>query len=562
MFQLALVVICFIGYLQPFHSAPWPSAINDGIFLIFGFLFIINSIYKSKNHTIHLSIKEVALITVLLIHVALSTYTYDGKSIYPYILLISTTYLCYKISNQNKVNVYYLIIGTWISATVTALLGIGQWIGAWDQFDGRFLWMTDVDPGTRLSGNLGQPNNAGTFLIWGLLCGLFIAEKVESSSLGSHLKAIFHGMMTSSILLITIASALTQSRTTTLSFIIISAIAISFKHICGNRILKTLLIACTINISIVFFINLIASFLFDTDITSAFGGRGIGSDARLEAYSIFIRAILEKPFFGYGIGGMSTAFIDGIQLKTHLGTYFGNSHNIIIDFFVWFGIPLGALLLFLLVRFYFQALKKVNSPNTLILFLIITTAITHAMLEYPLNYPYFLIPFALFSGQFITPNKSIFFASKKLTSYFLIALTILFTTLAVEYLRLESEIRQARLEISITGKSHPVKKQNFSLINELENANYSLRIDIDNHMDSEQLALIEKNTTQFPMQFFIDKTIEAMVLNNRPDRAEFWRKKACYIYGEKYCLTVARSGANAPSLPAHPASKASSQISL
>lgn len=535
MIQLTIIILCFAGYLQPFHSAPWPSIINDGLFVLLGFLLIFDSIHRSKKYAFNLAVKEIILIISLTAYLLTTAYINNNNGFYPYLIALISSYLCYKTSINNKLLLNYLIIGIWLSSAATAILGIGQWLGTWEQFAGRFVWMTDVDPGTRLSGNLAQANNAGTLLIWGLLCGLVIAGRIDSLALHERSKAMIHGLMTSSMLLITIASALTQSRTTTLSFFIVSAITWKFRQICSKRVLQTILVACFINVAIALFLPLINTFLFDAKLTAAYGGRGLASDARLTAYDIFLNAILQKPFFGYGIGGTTTAFVEGIQKNTDLGVYFGHTHNIIIDLFVWLGIPVGLLIIFLIARFYFRAWNKITSLDHLLIFLIISVAIIHSMLEYPLSYAYFLIPFSLFSGQFSSFSNPDYAIHKNLIGVLLASLLTLFIACGIDYFRLERDIRQSRVDIAITGKSHPIEKPEIVLLDELENANYVLRLDIKSDMNSTQLAILDKTAFQFPMKFYILKNIEALNFNNQMERAEFWRKKYCHIYGGKDC---------------------------
>lgn len=138
-FPACIVFLCFIGYLQPFHSAPWPSAINDGVCLLLGLVCVAYNIITIKQYRFSFSFKEIVIIGLIAIHIALSTIFFENRSVWPYILVLLVSFLCYKNEIQYAVNKNYLIAGIWLSATVTAIIGIGQWLGVWHQFDGRFF---------------------------------------------------------------------------------------------------------------------------------------------------------------------------------------------------------------------------------------------------------------------------------------------------------------------------------------------------------------------------------------------------------------------------------------
>ncbi len=535
----SIVFLCFIGYLQPFHSAPWPSAINDGVFLILGFICIGTAIAKPGPSKLSFSRAEILVLGLLVVHLSASSLVFDNRSVAPYGLVLFVALFCYKSSIGNLTNKKLLLTGIWLSAAVTAVIGIGQWLGAWDQWVSRFLWMLDINAGARLAGNLGQPNVTGTLLIWGVVSAAILASQLEDGFLGMTRERVGQGVLSASVLLITIASALTQSRTTTLAFIAIAVIAWVHRTLYGKRALRLILAACALHIMLVAALPVISHLLFESELTTAFGGKGIVDHSRLDTYAIFLRAIFEKPFFGYGMGGTVAAFINGIDARPGIGQYFAHAHNLVLELLVWFGIPLGLFLVFGIGRFIFRAYVRIKTRSDVAVFSILAAVFIHSMLELPLHYAYFLIPVAIFAANFSQPEPNQTFVLPKLvaaTALFICG--FVFVLIANDYFRMEQEIRQARLELAITGRAHPPSDSPPILLKELYGANVMLRTEVSSNMNQSELKLFEETTAQFPMRPLIEKNIKALTLNGQVVKADYWKDKYCAIYGQKACQSL------------------------
>ena len=472
-------------------------------------------------------------------HVMLSGIFFENRSVWPYVLVLSMSFLLYKNEAKYKIIKNSLIAGIWISALITAIIGVGQWLGVWHKFDGRFLWMLEVHPGTRIMGNLGQPNITGTLLIWGIVCALFISAKIETKFTRIINQQLTYGLLSASIILMTAASALTQSRTTTLGLFAITLVAWQFKSIYGSRAFKTTVAVCVLHVSLSILLPYISQILFTSELTAAYGGKGIGSSARLSAYSIFIHSIFEKPFFGYGIGGVVSAFIDGVAISPGMGTYFAHTHNLILEFLIWFGIPLGLVLTFIVLNFFYRSYKKIKSTNDVASFSMLLVVLIHSMLEFPLHYVYMIVPTAILAANFSgSLNKNALNIPRLAISGIVLIFGIISVLMMDEYFRFENDIRQARLELGITGRAHPPSDVPTILLNDLNGANVMIRTEASSGMSVAQLILFEKTTSQFPMRPLIEKNIKSATLNDRPDKVFYWRNKYCAIYGLKACAAI------------------------
>jgi hypothetical protein len=76
-----------------------------------------------------------------------------------------------------------------------------------------------------------------------------------------------------------------------------------------------------------------------------------------------------------------------------------NSHSLLIDLLVWNGIPLGGLLILLGAWWLMRAVRACSEVGHLAALLALCAILVHALLEYPLEYMYFLIPAGLLVGH-------------------------------------------------------------------------------------------------------------------------------------------------------------------
>lgn len=121
------------------------------------------------------------------------------------------------------------------------------------------------------------------------------------------------------------------------------------------------------------------------------------SSGRLEAWMMFIHRIVESPWVGYGMGQVSIAHLIGDTHVRSFGGLFQSSHNLVLDVFLWGGIPLGICVLLAAVYVIGKTIKVTNEERYFASAASLAI-LNHAMLEFPLFYSYFLLYFGLFIG--------------------------------------------------------------------------------------------------------------------------------------------------------------------
>ncbi|MBU1365468.1 MAG: O-antigen ligase C-terminal domain-containing protein [Gammaproteobacteria bacterium] len=132
-----------------------------------------------------------------------------------------------------------------------------------------------------------------------------------------------------------------------------------------------------------------------------FGGGAALRDAsdplRLMIWRIFSNAVINGPFFGYGWGqSISAALVSPNYPNQSVMSY---AHNLFLDLMVYNGLLIGGLISAGIIYIFISFLKHIQHPEATIPFASTAVLLVHAMLEYPLHYGYFLLPFGIFVGS-------------------------------------------------------------------------------------------------------------------------------------------------------------------
>ncbi len=256
------------------------------------------------------------------------------------------------------------------------------------------LLVTPLNERARPSGMILQPNQLATVQVWGLIGLSWFRMHRQLST------AVF-------VLLfawIGIGIGLTQSRTGLLEMV---AVAILLSLAVKGEARRTLLA--------VWGIALLWLVAWSQNFKNVAVWLGVRQDAearltaldgaRIDAWRAFGAAILERPWFGHGLGDVGYAYVAAADTRPELyiGQRFGHAHNIVLDVFLWVGIPLGLLLLGTLAIWAIRRLADLPRQTDNVLPLAALGALgVHAMLELPHYFLYFMAPAALLAG-WLTP---------------------------------------------------------------------------------------------------------------------------------------------------------------
>lgn len=280
----------------------------------------------------------------------------------------------------------FLFLAALIGATGSLIVQIQQWLLI---NPGDIFWLFVPPPPRRFHANLGQPNQLATLLCLGILACAWLHERGRLRGWVAWTWAT----------LLAVGLVLAESRT---SWIVIVCSLIALM-LWGKRLgMERKVILAALSWAILFLLFTLALPYINLWLgrtTELQELRDISSsELRLVYWAKLWQALMMHPWFGYG--WMQTSFTqftpDPYAMLT-AGT-FRHAHNLFLDLWAWLGIPLGLTVTLILSMWVFKAVLRVKQRKQLWMLLFIFTLAVHAMLEYPLYYAYFLLPFGLMLG--------------------------------------------------------------------------------------------------------------------------------------------------------------------
>ena len=286
-------------------------------------------------------------------------------------------------------------IGMVVAGVLSSVVGIVQvFIPA--LADGNLIARSYIEG--RAVGNMRQPNHLSSLLLWAIVAAVWLGEARVVKRWGSTLLA----------LLFVFVVVLSASRTGALSMGLLMAWGVLDKRL--SRHARWLLVLAPLAY---------AAFWYGTGVwadatqhvfggETRFSGKGDISSSRYGIWANTLALIRMHPWTGVGFGEFNFAW----TLTRFPGrpvAFFDHTHNIVLQFLVELGIPLGLLVTGLLIWALWMAVRGALRPipagaatgDTLLrpaAFLMVLLILLHSLLEYPLWYAYYLLPAAFAFG--------------------------------------------------------------------------------------------------------------------------------------------------------------------
>lgn len=325
--------------------------------------------------------------------------TYPGLNdmvVWTFVILALAAWACRswiaQVGQERVVSVFawVLVIGALIQAFVVLLQFTG-WATVWP-----FNHTVAYSGLRQISGQLGQRNHLGHYLMWGVLAAsyLWAVRRVPN----------WAGVLL--VLTLTVSLGLVSSRTILGYIVGIGLMLPVWRLMAGrssNRMVLTVLFmlaaAAAVQFGIGHILDWFAGVQYDTAVERAGSSSFEGSARNIEwvrAWKIFQTA----PLWGHGWNSFALqSFLLNAQepmLNNNiLNVLFTHSHNIILNLLAEMGLA-GTLLV---VAGYLAAIWRLfarpRSEASLLMLAMMAVSLCHSMLEYPFWYIYFLTPFAL-----------------------------------------------------------------------------------------------------------------------------------------------------------------------
>lgn len=426
----------------------------------------------------------------------------------------------------------WLLGGIGIAALVSTGITLFQWLGLTGSVVNSLTsYFGEPEPGTRPFANLGQSNHLATLLVWGL----------GSLAWALHRRAVSPPVAALAASFLVLGVSLSGSRTAQV-FLFGGALALWFWR--PPHLKRLWLWRWTSVLGLLVLVGWLAGqvarALFGSD-PSAVIGRVLSEPndpARWQIWSVFLDAIWARPWFGYGWNGVGEAYVAMATTQAlAFPSYFSNSHNLLLDALLIFGIPIGGTMIVVAGVWTVRRLRAIRTTEEWILWFCLMAVLFHAMLEYPLYYGYFLFPAALMLGGALArqPQRVLWTMPRSL-SWGVVGLAFGFLVLAVvEYADLEARFFQMRFDRANIGTLGRPEVPDVWLFDQLQAqltlANYRPKED----PLGEQMPQMRIWAKKFPSAGALSAMAEGEARLGRDEDARYWMRLLCELNSAQQC---------------------------
>lgn len=414
---------------------------------------------------------------------------------------------------------HVLFAGISIACIANVGMQLFQWFALYDEdllsFIGFFI--TPISINARPSGNVLQPNQLATLLVWGLIAGYwaYLQRFVQLWILVLYLIFVGFGL------------ALTQSRIGLIETVSLCIACWYWRSLLPST--KTIY-ACmmlVVFITVMYFSVPYMSHWLGLEFIGRDHASLAKDSVRLVGYQIYINALLAHPWFGYGLSHLGNAYFELVQTQTPQSVYFLHTHNILLDLLLWLGIPIGLLVITGLVWWLIVSIRSVATVQQVLLFMAVTTLGMHALVELPHQFSYFLIPAGVFLGALhhLAASRNYWLISRWVLGVFIALGGILWVATVHDYLLAEEHYAELRFEQLHVGKplGNPVPR--LWVLTQLEYMMQMERSKATPDMDNERLAWMNAAVRAEVSGTAYFVYIGALALNGHQQEAIVWMHK-------------------------------------
>lgn len=509
LFALAAIFM-FIAWLHPIHYRPWATYLGE-LYTFFALFALAAACWKQPIRLPKITLPIFGLALIPLLQFAFGHVYYFSIALLSFIyvfsfwIAIAIGYsLCSDQASREK-TFQYLSYTFLAGGVATGLVAICQWLN----FDASLGWiMMNINGSTRPFANFAQPNNMGTFLLMALLACLYLYEK----------KAAATKWLVLAALPMLIGVALSQSRTSWVACIAIMLYLSyqQYRHIIRLPWRYNLLWLFGF-IGLIFCLPEISQWLAQTSGMQLIESRDVaqragGDMSRLAIWQQMTHAAAAQPWFGYGWYQTSTAFV--FISDTFPGpVWVRSAHNFILDFLLWNGVLIGLPFLAYFGYLGLQLHQRVQSASSVIGVLMVGVFVIHALLEFPQNYAYFLLPMGFVIGTILAQKTDA--AAITLPPIFMRAALICGLILLAVIYR-DYDVAVPKMDQSARFEKTPEKitrNDRIYLLSEFDHRINFIRMNPYQAMSKAQLDDVEKLVRSYPTNYNLTKYAKMLAYN-------------------------------------------------
>jgi Virulence factor membrane-bound polymerase, C-terminal/Protein glycosylation ligase/O-Antigen ligase len=526
-----LAVALAFSWLLPNHSQPWLSFHSDAwlaFVLSLSAVFVLSkNRFAVKWHWTTMTALMMAMLPLLQFVLGLILIWGIAWINFAYLMGFLVAILVGAAwENENpgqSMDFLFLAIG------IAALVSVGLQLHQFLNLDGIGPWVLS-STGSRHFGNMGQPNQLATLLLLGLVgCGWAYYRKIIGSVVAIGLSA-----------LILFGVGLTESRTAWLNVLLLATAAVFWRRFAPS----TNFVRVVVGLGCFFAIAV----LLLPVINDWVGGglpieyRSAKNDPRFTAWVMFLKAAFERPWFGFGWGQLAHAQFLMMDEKIILGGSYLQAHNAILDLILWNGLVIGIALSSFYGWWAWTTIKRVASFSQVCLVSFLIVLGTHAMLEYPLQYAYFLMPAGIVMGSIdASMGRRPAFEVKKWLTALVLAISIGSLAITVrDYFRVETSFYGLRFELKKIDSPIPRAPPDVLALTQWRDYIKFARIEVRPGFSENEIVWMRNLVTTVPSAFVMYRFAWVLSLNDGAGEAHMWLTRLCLSSPIEHCRAIKR----------------------
>lgn len=430
--------------------------------------------------------------------------------------------------------------GLWGGLIAAGFVSVAIAAHQWLMLGRLAVFVVDTPPNGRPFANLAQPNHLATLLLLGIAGMAFLWES-------GRLRA---ATTLAGIALLMIGLVMTGSRSVFLTVAWLVPAYFFLRRRCRLRTTPAAfgLVLGLYVLGALSWQPLNDALLLSTDVSTAVD-RMSKPGIRKVYWMSMVDAVGRSPWVGYGWGQIGVA-----QTATALDypatqAFFDSSHNLLLDLALWQGLPVAIFAAAGLALWFGWQARRSSGPLSWVTLVAIGMVFSHAMVEFPLDYAYFLLPVGLWMGALSAthpsaPDRRVQRWSGSLARVAPVAVglagLLLFVAVVVEYLPYEEDWRSVRFREARMGDLTPTDPPPRMLLTNLNDLMRFARVKDQPQMPAHELDWMRKVSERYAYASLMYKYALAQGLNGEPEGAGHTLAKLCKMHTQEACESARR----------------------
>jgi Virulence factor membrane-bound polymerase, C-terminal/Protein glycosylation ligase/O-Antigen ligase len=513
-----------LSWLLPNHYIPWAAFHADAWAALWtlGFGVWLLCAGRARHSWTISAVATLMLAIVPLLQWNAGLIATSGQAIVStaFLLAISLTLVAGRAAHSLRpylvIHCVFAAIG--LACVVSVGLQLVQWLDLYNESQFSLSGILIMRPPIpRPFANIAQPNQLATLLVWGVIAGLwaYAAKAIRFPVL------IVYGMF------LMFGLALTQSRIGALEMIVVCIACFVWQKHWPDRRLFCYLIGLVIAMFAMQWLLPHMSELLSAPYEQRDFDSLIRHADRMQGYKMFVAAVWQQPWWGYGVTHLATAQMAAVDLQPHANAYFLNSHNFILDLVLWLGLPLGLIVTVAIFGWFIVALIRTTTPQHILILGMIGVFGLHAMVELPHRYADMLLPVALFAGTFshMQPNQRTAVAPRWVFGVLLSMSGFFLYAFITDYLKAEESFNNLRFEQARIGKATTIAVPKLLVLNQLEKMLIMQRVKTSTDLSSQRLEWMRTAVLGDPVPANHFTYAASLAIYGQRDEARLWMRR-------------------------------------